>query len=360
MADKKKVIIVDDVELNRAILREAFCKEYDVLEAEDGSQGLTQILENKDSLAAIFLDIIMPEMDGFTVLQELDYNHIMEKIPLFLITTETTDYVVEKAYNYGAVDVIQKPFNLVIIERRVKNIIDYFETKKSLEKTLEQKNETIQIQGAKLQENTWNIISALASAIENRSEETGEHTDRVAAITELIAKKISERHPEYSLDNDTIKAISMASVLHDCGKINISDKILNKPASAGRLTKDEFEVMKTHTTVGYNYIKSIKGLTEPLYTFAKEICHSHHERWDGSGYPEGLKGNQIPLSAQIVSIADCYDALMSPRVYKPAFSNSTSIEMINNGECGSFNPVVLECFNDITDEIYIKYYKNRA
>ena len=357
---RKKLIIIDDVELNCVILREAFNKEYDILEAGDGSIGLELILQYRNELAAIFLDIIMPEMDGFTVLQELEYNNIIKTIPLFLITTEATDYVVEKAYDYGAIDVIPKPFNLVVISRRVRNVIELFETRRRIEGLYNQQKEKIREHGMRIQENSWDIINALNSAIETRSDETGVHTNRVQHITEYIARMLAAKHPEYSLSEEKIRAISKASTLHDCGKIAVPDHILNKPASAGRLTPEEYNEMKKHTVAGYNLIHSITGLDEPLYTYSMEICRSHHERWDGNGYPDGLIGNQIPLSAQIVSIADVFDALLSPRVYKDAYTYEQSIKMINNGDCGVFNPALLSCFNEISEELYKQFYRTPA
>ncbi len=354
---KKKIIIVDDVELNRVILKEAFSKEYDILEAENGYEGLEKITQNRSEMAAIFLDIIMPEMDGFSVLQELDYAGIIKEIPLFLITTETTDYVVEKAYDYGAVDVIQKPFNLLIIERRVKNILELFQKRKHLEALYNQQKAAIGDINLNAHENGWNVAAALSTAIKSRAGCASSQTSRIHNITAYIAKMMSLKHPEYSLTDEKIRAIAQAAIIYDCGKIAIPDAILAKPAAKGRLTPEEFEKVKNHTVEGFNLVKRISGMNEPFKTYALEICRSHHERWDGGGYPDALKGSEIPMSAQIVSIVDVFDALVSPRIYKNVLSKEDALKMINDGECGAFNPDLLECFNSIADEIYEKFYK---
>src|SRR5574344_520101 len=356
---RKKILVIDDVELNRAILREAFCKKYDILEAENGLDGLRLINQNSSALSAILLDIIMPEMDGFSVLQELEDKELLRHVPVFLITTETTDYVVQRAYNYGVVDVISKPFNLPIIERRITNIIELFENRNQLEKMFNQSVNTIAVQDTELQENQWGIIETLASALEGRDVESGDHVKRICNITNVFLKSLCISHPEYTLTDEKIKLITKAAALHDIGKIAIPDAILLKPESAGRLTKEEFEVMKTHTTEGCKILDSIPGFKDTkMYPYCYQICRSHHERFDGKGYPDGLKGNDIPIAAQIVSVADVYDALICKRVYKPAFTHEVAVKMINDGDCGCFNPDLLESFNRNANKIYIEIYKN--
>jgi len=354
----KKILIIDDVELNRALLREAFCKNFEVLEAENGYKGLEQLPQNASQLAAIFLDIIMPELDGFGVLQELENHELLRKVPVFLITTEASDYVVERAYKYGVVDVIPKPFNMQIIHRRVMNIIELYNNRNQLEMLFNQQMHVLSDQDFKLQENLWAIIEVLSTAAEYRSDETGHHIERVKNITNELLRSLSVNHPEYDLSDSKIELISQASILHDIGKIHIPDRILNKPASEGRLTSEEFEIMKTHTTAGCEMLASMKGFKNSrIYEYCYAICRSHHERWDGKGYPDGLTGNQIPIAAQVVSVADVYDALISKRVYKPAFTFETAVKMINGGECGAFNPDLIECFNQTASKIYDKYYK---
>ena len=356
MNKKQKILIIEDVELNRAILREGFCSEFEILEAADGWEGLT-ILENEsENLCAVFLDIIMPELDGFGVLQELQNRDLLREVPVFLITTEAYDYIIDRAYSYGVVDIIPKPINIQIIKRRVMNIIELYNNRNQLEILFNQSQGMISNQGAAIEHTNSKVIELLGNAVECRSAETGSHVRRIKHIAEIIAKDMSINFPEYGITEQKIKQIATASLLHDIGKISIPDCILNKPSSLGRLTKEEFEVMKTHTTAGCKMLEPLKE--DPIYQFYYDISRYHHERWDGKGYPDGLKGNEIPTSSQIVSIADVYDALICKRVYKPAFTHEVAVKMINDGDCGCFNPDLLESFNRNANKIYIEIYKN--
>lgn len=342
---KPKLIVIDDLEISRVILKEAFSATYEVLEAENGLVGLEKIKENKKSLKAIFLDMVMPKMNGFEVLTALQGLDMLTKIPVFIITSASDKTLIDKAFNFGVADVIPKPFNITVIRQRVKNIIELFDTRNNLSEMVNMQIDVIDAQSKQLQRTSWDLIEELANVVEFRSNETGNHIHRVKKITGVIAQDISLRHPELGLSDAKIKALAQASVLHDIGKIAVPDAILEKP---GKLTKEEFDIMKTHTSKGYEMLKSFTFVSEPIYTYCLQIARSHHEKWDGKGYPQGLKGNEIPLRAQIVSIADVYDALLSKRCYKPEFTKDKAIEMINNGECGIFNPILLESFNNVT------------
>ncbi len=348
---KKKIIVIDDVDLNRIILREAFKKEYEILEAENGLEGLKKIIENQNTLSAIFLDIIMPEMDGFTVLQELNVRSLIQKIPVFLITTDANDFVVEKAYDYGAVDVIPKPFNIMIIRRRVQNMIEFFEAKRASDDDVANTDLLIAMQRHDIYNLVTNIIGSLCEVAESRSREESEHISHIRTIVSLMCEELMKSHHEFGLTDEICTLIGQASALHDIGKIFVSDAILKKPAIAGKLTAEEMEIIRAAPSAGVKFISSIQGIPEPFFTFAKEIVRNHMERWDGKGYPEGLKENQIPLSAQLVSIAEAYDVLVSKRVYKNAYKHAEAVRMINEGECGAFNPIILQCFNEIENEI---------
>jgi putative two-component system response regulator len=355
---KKKLLIIDDIELNRAILREAFSKKYEVLEAENGLDGLKILKANANSLVCIFLDILMPVLDGFGVLEQLKNTSVMRTVPIFLITTETGDDIVKKAYDYGVVDFIQKPFDLLIIKRRVQNVIELYSNRNQLEKMFNEQMNTISVQDTELQGNQWAIIETLGQALESRDVESGNHTRRMKQITEAFLKHLTVTHPEYMLTEHKIQQIAQVTPLHDIGKIAIPDRILLKPESAGRLTDEEFEIMKTHTIAGCQLLDSIPNFRgTQMYTYSYNICRYHHERWDGKGYPDHLVGNQIPIEAQVVAMADVYDALISKRVYKPAFTHEKAVEMINNGECGSFNADILQCFNETIDSIYHIIYE---
>ncbi len=344
---KKKIIVIDDVELNRAILSEAFKKEYEVLEAENGAVGLKKIQENSDDLAAIFLDIIMPEMDGFGVLQELNINSLIQKIPVFLITTDATSVVIERAYDYGAVDVIPKPFNLMIIKRRVQNMIEYFEAKHKSDSDILQIDQMLQMQREDLNQALGTLIGQICESIESRSVGESDHVNRVRKMTSALAKEFALRHPEFGLKDDIIDTIANASVLHDVGKIFVREEILERSTV---LTPEEMAKIQVAPTYGAKLLNRVKGIPEPFYTFAKEICRSHMERWDGKGYPDGLKENQIPLSAQLAGLAEAYDVLISTRVYKKAYSHEKAVQMIMDGECGTFNPDLIECLKAAAEE----------
>ncbi len=345
---KKKIIVIDDVELNRVILGEAFKKEFEVVEAENGAVGLKAIKESSDDFAAIFLDIIMPEMDGFAVLQELNINSLIQKIPVFLITTDATSGVVERAFDYGAVDVIPKPFNTMIIKRRVQNMIEFFEAKRQSDSDVVQIDQILQMQREDLNHAVGSLIGNICEVIESRSVEETAHVRSVRRITKIIADQFALDHMEYGLKEDIVDAIANASVLHDVGKIFVRDEILTKPE---KLSAQEMEIIKMAPKSGAKLLNSAQGIPEPFFTFAKEICRSHMERYDGAGYPEGLKGNQIPISAQIAGLAEAYDVLVSKRVYKKTYSHDEAIKMILDGECGAFNPDLLKSLKQIAPEL---------
>ena len=345
--EKKKIIVIDDVEMNRMILKEAFKKEFEVLEGENGAVGLEKIWANQDELAAIFLDIIMPEMDGFGVLQELNINSLIQKIPVFLITTDATSAVIERAYDYGAVDVIPKPFNIMVIKRRVQNMIEFFEAKRQSDSDIVQIDQVLQMQREDLNQAVGSLIGYVCEAIESRSIDESDHVNRVRKMTRALAKEFAIQHPEFGLKDDIIEAIANASVLHDIGKVYVREEILSKAAN---LPPEEMAQIQVAPTYGAKLLNRVQGIPEPFFTFAKEICRSHMERWDGKGYPDGLKENQIPLSAQLAGLAEAYDVLISTRVYKKAYSHDKAVKMIMDGECGTFNPDLIECLKKAAAE----------
>ncbi len=350
---KKKIIVIDDVELNRVILAEAFKNDYEILQAENGAVGLKKIRDNIDDIAAIFLDIIMPEMDGFAVLQELNINSLIQRLPVFLITTDATSGVIERAYDYGAVDVIPKPFNTMIIKRRVQNMIEFFEAKQQSDSSIMEIDHVLKMQREDLNNAVGSLIGRICEVIESRSPEDSEHVNRVRQITKALAAQFASDHPEFGLKEEIIDAISNASVLHDLGKIYVRDEILTKPQ---KLTTQEMEIVKSAPSLGAKLLGKVQGIPEPFFTFAKEICRSHMERFDGKGYPDGLKGNQIPISAQLAGIAEAYDVLVSSRVYKKAYSHSEAMKMIKDGDCGAFNPEVFSCLQKIAGKLVQDVY----
>ncbi len=339
--DKQQILIVDDEEINRAVLNEMFREEYDILEAENGQDAIFQI-ENNHNIVLILLDVVMPVMNGFEVLKYMKERELLEEIPVILITGESVRDSEDEAYTYGVADVMHKPFYPHIVRRRSKNIIELYQNKHNMEVRLKEQEEAIMEKEKEILENNEFMIDALSSVVEFRSAETGEHIRRIKYFTRIMLKYLMKYFPKYGLTQEQVDEIARASALHDIGKIGIPDAILLKP---GRLTSEEFEIMKTHTTIGCDILEKLRGnQSAGFYQYCYDICRYHHERWDGNGYPDHLVGDQIPISAQIVAVADVYDALVSPRVYKSAYANNIAYDMIMNGECGQFSPDVLECF----------------
>lgn len=347
--DKKQILVVDDEELNRVVLVGLFEEEYEILEAENGQQAVEQI-ENNSNIVLILLDVVMPVKDGFWVLEYMKNHELIEKIPIILITAETILDTEDQAYAYGVADVIHKPFYPHIVRRRASNIIELYQNKHNMEERLKEQEQEIRAQEKKLREGNEFMIDALSSVVEFRSAETGEHVRRIKYFTRIMLKYLMKYFPEYGLTATQVDEIARASALHDIGKIGIPDAILLKP---GRLTEEEFEIMKTHSTIGCDILEKFREhQSEDFYRYCYEICRYHHERWDGKGYPDHLVGEEIPISAHVVAIADVYDALVSPRVYKSAYANNTAYDMIINGECGQFSPDVLECFKLAKEDFF--------
>lgn len=339
------LLIVDDSELNRIILKEIFRDTYKIEEAADGKKGWDLFLEHQSRICAILLDMIMPEMDGMTFLRRMKKERKLKKIPVFLITAMDNQEMLKEAYELGVIDIISKPVVPYMIRRRVDSVIELFRARKKLKEKIRKQSSEISIKNQRIAELNKGLIETLATAIEFRSGESGEHVRRIMAITKLI---LSCTEMGEGLSGQEIEQISLAAILHDVGKIAVSDQILNKP---GKLTPQEYEAMKLHTVKGAEMLSHIPKMeAHDLYRYAYDIARYHHERWDGRGYPDGLKGNAIPLSAQIVSIADVYDALVSKRVYKDAIAYDKAMEMIENGECGMFNPRLLTSFTAIEKE----------
>ncbi len=346
--DKQQILIVDDEEINRLILDGMFEEEeYGKIEASNGQEAIYHI-ENTHNLGLILLDIIMPVMDGFKVLEYMQEHGLIDKIPVILITSETIGDSEDKAYSYGVADVIHKPFYPYIVKKRCNNIIKLYQNKHNMEVRLKEQEEAILAQQKEINDNNEFMIDALSSVIESRNAETGDHTKRIKRLTRIMLKCLMELFPQYGLTESQMDLITRASALHDIGKIGIPDAILLKP---GRLTDEEFEIMKSHTTIGGEILqKFYRNQKSEFDRYAYEICRHHHERWDGRGYPDHLAGDEIPISAQVVAIADVYDALISPRVYKSAFTPDEAYDMIVNGKCGQFPPDILECFSLAKDE----------
>lgn len=346
--EKKTLLIADDEEINRSILRLIFEEQFNILEAKDGEQTIEILEANRDRIVLLFLDLMMPGKTGLDVMEYMKNNGYMSTIPVIMITGEATVETDVKAYEYGASDIIYKPFDSRVVMRRTINILELFENRINLEKQLEKRTKALMASREKLEKSNEFLVNALSSVVEFRSLESGEHIKRVRYFTRIILNYLMKYYPEYHLGKDQIDLIVNASALHDIGKIAIPDSILLKP---GRLTPEEFEEMKKHTTYGCELLEHFKQEESEFYRYCYDICRHHHERFDGKGYPDGLKGEEIPIWAQVVSIVDVYDALVSKRVYKTPYMADVAVKMIHNGECGTFSPKILDCFDMAKDVI---------
>jgi len=340
--EREKILIVDDEKMNRSLLKHIFEEQYEVLEAANGEEAIAIMDNNIEQLQVVFLDLMMPVMDGFGVLEHMKEKLYIQHLPVILITGEATAESDEKVYDYGASDIIYKPFAPRVVMRRTRNIIDLYKSRNEMEKQLEERTRKLMESEEKLRNNNEFLINALSSVVEFRNMESNEHIRRVKFFTRIMLKYLVKYFPEYHLTQEDVEAIVRASALHDIGKIAIPDSILLKP---GKLTEAEFEIMKTHSVYGAELLEKFKEDDNPFYHYCYEICRYHHERYDGKGYPDQLKGEEIPISAQIVSLVDVYDALVSKRIYKEAFTHDLAVQMIKNGECGQFSPKILECFD---------------
>lgn len=334
MEEKQCILIVDDVEMNRELLSLMLEDEYRLLEAEDGEEAIKMLEEHGTEIDLLLLDVVMPKVDGFGVLEVMNERNWIQDIPVIMVSAESGPDYIAKGYDMGVTDYISRPYDGSIVKKRVQNTMMLYAKQKLLQEIV--KEELI----AKQQSNRL-MIDILSTVVEFRNGESGLHVVRVRTIVDILLEAYLEMHPEVEMDLEEQILITDAASLHDIGKIVIPEHILNKP---GRLTDEEFAIMKTHSAAGADLLDGLPmGKDSKLLKYAYEICRWHHERWNGRGYPDGLKGNEIPLCAQLVALADVYDALTSERVYKPPYTHTRAIEMILNGECGEFNPDVLKC-----------------
>lgn len=339
---KQQVLIVDDAILNRELLSEMLGNDFRILEASNGAECVEKLKEYGTGISIVLLDMMMPVMDGYEVLDYMNKNHWIDDIPVIMISGEDSESYVRKAYEMGVSDYISRPFDVKVVYQRVINTIKLYAKQRRLIRMV-----TDQIY--RRENNNKILISILSHIVEFRNGESGSHVIHINKLTDMLLKELVGITDRYDITGDDIELIATASALHDIGKIGIDDAILNKP---GRLTDEEFEVMKTHAVIGARMLDDLDAYKgEKLLKTAWQICRWHHERYDGNGYPDGLKGDDIPISAQVVSVADVYDALTSDRVYKRAFSHEKAMQMILDGECGQFNPVLLQCLVNIQDRI---------
>ena len=341
MDKRQKILIVDDSKLNRDILKEILGDAYNYLEAENGNQAIQRIGENI-GIDLMLLDINMPQMNGFEVLKIMKRSQCIAETPVIMISSEDAVDTMRKAYELGITDYITRPFDSVIVKKRVQNTLDLYTNQKHL-------INLVYDQVYEKEENNNIMIQIMSNILGSRNSESREHILHIKIATEMMLRQLVKVTDAYPLTEADIALITTASSLHDIGKIRIPEEVLNKP---GRLTDEEFKIMKKHSELGATIIKDMDFPQDHrLVHTAWEICRWHHERWDGKGYPDGLKGEEIPICAQVVSIVDVYDALTSERCYKKAFDHDTAIQMILDGQCGQFNPILLKCLKELSIQL---------
>lgn len=362
---KGKILIVDDKKKNRDILTKILKDEYEVIQATNGAEAWEIILKERKNLSVILLALMMPEMNGYQVIDHMKQNNLMEAIPVLAISAEKEIEVEKRCLEMGVADFIVSPFHDTVVKKRVHNTVDYNSYKKRLEEkvenqmlTLRKQYKILQIQADKLQKKNDEIVTVVGNVAEYRSLESGSHIRRVKQYTRILGEYVKDNYPEYGLTQEKLDIIVSASALHDIGKVAIPDSILLNP---GRLSDVEFDYLRSHTLRGSELLEDFRNVwSEEYLKIGQEICRSHHERYDGKGYPDGLVGDDIPISAQLVSIVDVYDAMTNERFYKGALAIERVFYMITNGECGIFSPKLLEAFRKVKpkfEEMAIAYRK---
>ena len=339
---KQRILVVDDSKMNREILCEMLKDDFEIIEATNGQECVSLIEQYGKEISLVLLDIVMPVMDGFEILMYMNRNHWIEDVPVIMISSEESENYIRKAFKFGVSDYISRPFDSKVVYQRVFNTIKlYAKQRRLISMVSDQMHEK--------EKNNQMMVEVLSQIMEFRNGESGLHVVHINTLTRLLLERLVENTDAYNLTPDDCYLISTASAFHDIGKVGIDESILNKP---GKLTEEEFETMKKHTLIGASMLDKLEHYKdEKMIKIAYQICRWHHERYDGKGYPDGLIGEQIPIAAQVVSVADVYDALVSKRVYKDAYSHEQAMKMILNGECGAFNPLLMEVLVEIQDKI---------
>ena len=335
---RELILIVDDAKINREILFEMLKDRFDIIEASSGEECLELLHQYGTEISIVLLDFIMSGIDGLGVLNVMNKEHLIEDIPVIMISSEDSALHIRQAYEMGVSDYISRPFDTNVVRQRVSNTIKLYAKQRKL-------IDLVAGQMREKEKNNQIMVNILSHIVECRNGESGQHVRNIGILTKLLLKKLMQKTDRYQMTWGDLNRIALASALHDIGKIGIEEAILNKP---GKLMQEEYEKMKKHTVIGWSMLQNLKQYQEePLVRIAEQICRWHHERYDGKGYPDGLKGDEIPISAQVVSLADVYDALTNERVYKKAIPHEKAIEMIVTGECGQFNPMLIECLLEI-------------
>lgn len=343
MDKRSKILIVDDMEINREILIALLEDNYDIIEAEDGEAAINKITAHIKELSIILLDLMMPNVDGFQVLEFLRKQN--STVPVIIITANNELEHEKRGLSMGAVDFISKPFDPDIVRYRVNTNVKLKNYQDHLELLVEQKIE-------QMAEMWASVLHAMADIVETRNLESGLHIKRTSIITRFIVNELNKRGVMgYIFSPQDTRFVYEAASLHDIGKIGIPDSILTKP---GKLTDEEFEQMKTHTIIGKDIANKITEFSEEKFRqYCIDICVYHHERWDGRGYPFGIVGTNIPLAARIISVADTYDAITNNRSYRAGRSHEVAIGIINEMRGTQFDPYIVDVFLETEKQLKV-------
>lgn len=348
MKERTTILIAEDVEINRSILKEMFEEQYEVAEAEDGQVAIDYLKENGDKVACLLLDLVMPVKTGFDVMEFMKEEGMMASIPIILITGDNSKETEETAYNYGASDVIYKPYIERVVMRRVKNVVDLYTHKNHMEALVKEKTLEIQEQSKRLIETNEMVLEALGRVVGYKTNESKEHTSRIRKFTRIMLNYVAKFHPEYELDQEKIDMIVRATAMHDIGKLGIPDEVLLR---YGKRSPADEKLMQSHTTIGCEILQSFSQISDQqFHHYCYDICRHHHERWDGKGYPDQLVEDELSLAVQIVSLVDAYEELITENAYHTPYTHQTAVQAIRDGEEGAFSPLALECFELANEE----------
>ena len=339
---RESVLIVDDADINRKLLREMLGGQFDMAEAASGEDALRFLEQNATGISIVLLDIYMPGIDGFAVLEAMNQRHLLEEIPVIMISSEDKVDTVRRAFDLGASDYISRPFDAKIVYQRVTNTIRLYAKQRRLSAMAAE-------QAYARERNSQMMIGILSQVVEKRNGESRAHVQRISELTDLLLARLARRTDRYQLTQEARRTISTAAALHDIGKMEICDSLLNK---AGSLTAEEMRIVQSHTLLGAKMLEGLEAYREEGFVrVAYQICRWHHERYDGSGYPDHKKGEEIPIAAQVVGLADVYERLVSKPVDGKARTHREAMQMILSGECGAFNPLLLSCLQEADAEI---------
>lgn len=339
---RQSVLIVDDSALNRSVLSEMLGRQFDTAEAASGEECLRLLEQNPTGISIVLLDIHMTGIDGFAVLEAMNQRHMLESTPVIMISTEDTVDSVRRAFDLGASDYISRPFDAKVVYQRVFNTIRLYAKQRRL-------SAMVADQVYEQEKRSQMMIGILSRVVEQRNGESRDHVQRISTFTSLLLSHLAQKTDAYPLNRAMRSTISMASVLHDIGKSEIADQVLNNHEDR---TPEETELMKQHTLLGARMLEELDAYRdEDFIRVAYQICRWHHERYDGTGYPDGLSGEQIPIAAQVVGLADAYEALITGSDDHPMVPHTAAVKMLCAGECGGFNPLLLECLQEAGPEI---------